>query len=206
MNPELEDLLERWPMGRSFNLPEKSTIIVVGAYKGITMELLDDLYHPARIVGFEPQLWAQTEAVLRLVNRDNCTVLPFGLGDKTTRLPMGEFYTDACSFINVGPGSREQGEGQIAEALDIFNAMNLWVVDLMVMNIEGYEFQLLPYLRKMKILNRINRIAIQWHPGLNDDLPSTDDMNAEIDRLLVQDEYDMILDERPAWTYMETRI
>lgn len=196
MTQELYELADRWPLISKFRpLPTDAVVAVVGAYKGITMELIDEVYHPSAIIGFEPQEWAWQEARERLAERFNCTVLHFAMGDKTGKFPMGEWNTDAASFINTGPGSREQGIGEMMDAQWIFDTLFIEPVDLMIMNIEGGEFELLPYLQQSGLLSRINRLAVQFHLGFGND-----DNYLDIIQMLGE-EYRFFTDMLPAWGY-----
>lgn len=202
MNPEVEGLLERWPLIKEFDLPQDSKVVVIGSYKGLAMEALDDLYHPARLIGFDPQLWACEEAVTRLEGRSNCEIITVGLwpGDLPSTMRMGEWHTDACSFVNVD--SRQQGEGQVVDADQAFQTLNEPYFDLVVMNIEGMEYQLLPYLRQHDWLIAFERLAVQWHwfPDLG---LTPEKMDQEIKTLRELDEFQLAVDERPAWTYFK---
>lgn len=203
MNSDIRELIERWPLVKEFNLPEHSNVIVVGAYKGLAMAAIDELYQPDQVIGYDPQIWAANESLETLDHRGNCVVIPFALWAgpaPTGRIPMGEWHTDACSFVNVGPGSREQGFGSAMDAnlaLDILDFKNK--IDLMVMNIESYEYHLIPYLREKGWLKKIDRLAVQWH--LNFGGFTEDNMNSEIDKLVSEDLYNLEIDERPAWAY-----
>lgn len=201
MNKDVEELIARWPLIKDFQLPDNADVVVVGAYKGLAMEALAELYPTSKISGFEPQSWAFEEANSRLVNYPNARVANIGLGVEDQLLDMGEWHTDAASFINTGPGSREQGTGYIGEAdkclRDIAQVTH---IDLMIVNIEGYEYKLLPHLRSKGWFNSIERLAVQWHlfpeQGFDEKY-----MNQDIDRLIVLDDYLLRRDERPAWTY-----
>lgn len=202
MKDDLEALLERWPLAKEFNLPPESYIVVIGAYKGITMELMRELYHPQWMIGYDPQRWALDEAHKRLdYNSNDYALIGAALvtnEDAKSDLPMGEWNTDACSLINIGPGSRQQG---VALTLDAEFALGLHKgpIDLMIMNIEGYEFKLLPYLAEKNILEKINRLAVQWHFDLAHGLSE-----GVMDRaILGLDDIGLKLaiDDRPAWTY-----
>jgi FkbM family methyltransferase len=200
MRQELEDLLERWPIGRNLDLNGNSVVYIVGGYKGITTELINEMYHPKLIRAFEPQEWAfKILREVALAHPESIEAYNYGLGNRADTLPMGEWGTDACSFINVGPGSREQGEGLMVPAE--WTMQDVANIDLMIVNIEGGEFELIPYMRSRDLLPRINSLATQWHPDLREDLVEAV-MDAEIDRLIIEDGFTLRQDDRPAWTYM----
>lgn len=205
MNSDVVELIERWPLIKEFKLPEHSNVIVVGAYKGLAVEAIDQLYHPSQIVGYEPQMWAANEASARLDSRSNCTIIPFALWAGMApvgNIPMGEWHTDACSFINTGPDSRQQGSGLAMDADLALSTLGFdQHIDLMVMNIEGFEYLLLPYLRLKGWLQKIDRLAVQWHYGLGSDPKDDNDVVEEMYKLVNYDSFILRHDERPAWTY-----
>src|SRR3989304_10112589 len=107
-------LIKDWPLALQFDLPEDSVVVVAGAYRGLVMELLRHLYPTCKLWGFEPQEWAAHDAAERLRKFDPrvpWSILPYGLGVEDATLQLGEWHTDAASFIHTGPGSREQGSG-----------------------------------------------------------------------------------------------
>lgn len=201
MNQECAELIERWPLILDFALPEHSNVVVVGAYKGLAMEALANLYPTCRIAGFEPQSWAFEEANERLADYPNARVANIGLGVKDDLLDMGEWHTDAASFVNTGPDSRLHNAQYIGEADKCLRDIaGFEHIDLMICNIEGYEYTLIPYLRDKGWLTRIDRLAVQWHLFPQQDLDE-DIMNAEIRDLQDEDSFLLLHDSRPTWTY-----
>lgn len=164
-----EALLERWPLAHEFALPPDSRVAVVGAYRGLVMDLLDWLYHPALIVGFEPQLWALADAEARLAGRDNVDLRPYAIGRvrpyAEERRRLWEFGTDAASFHRNG--QRESAAVTVRDVEDVFP--QLGHLDLVVMNIEGAEFEVLSEMLSHGYLGGIDRLAVQFHLGLGND-------------------------------------
>lgn len=200
MHDDCQVLLEQWSLAKKFGLPPNSTVFIIGAYQGLAMELLDEVYHPRHLVGFEPQLWAVENATKRLQGR-NYTLFPAGLGIEKGTFPMGEYHTDGCSFINTGPDSRTFGEGQLWDANETLIILNPPKIDLMIINIEGYEWYLLPYLQENGWLDRIDRLAVQWHYGLGEDPRDDHDLANYVDKIQ-ETGLKLKIDERPAWTYL----
>lgn len=209
---DVAELIATWPLIHFFRLEPGDTVVVAGAYTGKLMAALLELYPGVNVVGFEPQLWAWELAIARL-GRDypvmRWQVYPFGLGDETRAgVPMGEFATDACSFINVGEGSREQGFGNLVEAGEALAPLGS-KISLMILNMEGYEFRLLPYLMKKGLLGQVKRLAVQWHPfeQLKLETIAWQDPTNEMLALLGSPAWPhkLVYDERPTWTYSEAR-
>jgi len=137
-----------WP------LTSASVVVEVGGYTGRWALQIADRYQP-RLYVFEPQPWAFA-ACLRVMG-DRATVLPYGLGAISGMLPMGDWGTDGASFVK--PGS--QGSGMLIEIGAAFRDLAIEHIDLMLMNIEGYEYTLLPHMFDQGIYP--DRLMAQFH-------------------------------------------
>jgi FkbM family methyltransferase len=141
-----------WP-----DLTPDSVVAEVGGYKGRWALQIAERYRP-RLFVFEPQTWAAE--VCRAALGDAATVLNYGLGVEDVEHGMGEWETDGCSFVKsstVGPVHF----GLIREIGAAFNRLGITTVDLLLMNIEGYEYMLLPHMLDHGILPR--RLMVQFH-------------------------------------------
>jgi FkbM family methyltransferase len=139
-----------WP------LTQESVVIDVGGYIGRWALQIVERYHP-RLYVFEPQPWAAD--VCRDVLGDNATVLPFGLGAESGSMPMGRYETDGCSFLREDAPVVTCPIREIGETLQ---KIGISTIDLMMMNIEGYEYILLPHMLDQGILPQ--RLMVQFHP------------------------------------------
>lgn len=138
-----------WP-----DLPPRAVVVEVGGYKGRWALQIAERYRTARLYVFEPQGWAY--AVCREVLGDGVTVLNYGLGAADTFAPMCHYETDGCSFVG--------GDGPLGEVREIgaaFERLRLRRIDLMLMNIEGYEHTLIPHMLDRGILPQ--RLVAQMH-------------------------------------------
>jgi FkbM family methyltransferase len=138
-----------WP------LTKDSTVVEVGGYTGRWALAIALRYEP-RLFVFEPQQWAWN--VCATVLADSATVLNYGLGDRDVILPMGNWETDGCSLVNV---VGTQSYGQVRETKQAFAQLEIADIDLLMMNIEGYEYTLLPYMLDCGILPK--RLMVQYH-------------------------------------------
>lgn len=204
LTPELEQLADEWPICRDFDLKPDDLVVVAGAYTGRVMDLLLRLYPGIHVAGYEPAKWARVVGRARLEEAghpENAWYIhPFGIGTRTAKnLPMGEWGTDACSFVNHGEGSREQGVGDIEDWRGLRYINEPGGVALYVINMEGYEFELLwDMVQAMSQPLADSALIIQWHlwpraqgayflmPVLATKLAST---------------HDLIWNEWPQWTY-----
>lgn len=136
-----------WPLTRD------SVVVEVGGYKGRWALQIAERYHPMLYV-FEPQPWAVD--VCRRVLGSRATVLNYGLGDRDAQAEMGDWETDGCSFVKSGGDKAWMHE--IGKA---FEEVRIGHIDLMLMNIEGYEYTLLPHMFDRDIWP--DRLMVQFH-------------------------------------------
>jgi len=139
-----------WP------LTPESVVVEVGGYTGRWALQIAERYGP-RLYVFEPQHWAYT--VCCEVLADRATVEPYGLGAEDGYLPMGAYGTDGSSFVSE---QEPFAAGQLKDIGAAFRDLEIRHIDLMLMNIEGYEYALLPHMLGRGILP--DRLMVQFHP------------------------------------------
>lgn len=138
-----------WP------LTTESVVVDVGGYKGRWALQIAERYR-SRLYVFEPQPWAA--AVCREVLGERATVEGYGLGTKNAVLPMEHWETDGCTFVTIGPRADFGELREIGEAFEEFGVAH---IDLMMMNIEGYEYTLIPHMLDQGIYP--DRLMVQFH-------------------------------------------
>lgn len=136
-----------WPLTR------ESTVIDVGGYKGRWALQIAERHHP-RLYVFEPQPWAAD--VCREVLGDRAVIIPNALGMSDGTFSMARFETDGCTFVN-GNGPL----GAMHEISAAFAEYGITHIDLMMMNIEGYEYTLIPHMLDKGI--HPQRLMVQFH-------------------------------------------
>lgn len=137
-----------WPLTMS------SVVVEVGGYTGRWALQIAERYGP-RLFVFEPQTWAAD--ICRAVLGKRASVYNVALGDQDATLPMGGYETDGCSFTK--PGDQL---GQMREIGSMFAQCQITDrIDVMLMNIEGYEYTLLPYMFSQGI--RPRWLMVQMH-------------------------------------------
>lgn len=136
------------------NIGTSSTVIEVGGYTGRWALQIAERYQP-RLYVFEPQGWAVD--VCREVLGERAEVFSVGLGTETNHnVSMSQWETDGCTFVGGDQHSAKLCEiGEALEMLDITH------IDLMLINIEGYEYQLIPHMLNKGILPQ--RLMVQFH-------------------------------------------
>jgi len=118
---------------------------------------------------FEPQTWAAQIAREDLKEFDVVQVHEFGLGVESGKFEMEEFETDGASFV-LGRSKRQQsGEGNLVEIQSWLEQNRVKRIDLIMMNIEGYEFKLIPYMIEKGIFGMVKFFMCQFHPASYED-------------------------------------
>jgi FkbM family methyltransferase len=134
---------------RNYELKSEDLIVDVGAYKG---KWLVDMYNKygCRGIGFEPV----RSFIEDLVLPENIKIYNFAIGSENKEIK-----------INLdGDGSSISNEGEetiiIKDAKDFIKGKK---IEVLMINIEGYEYELVPYLIKNKCLDLVQNIQIQFH-------------------------------------------
>lgn len=140
-----------WPA-----LTPASTVLEIGAYKGRWALQIAERYNP-RLFCFEPQGWA-AETARKVLEGYSAQVFNYGLGDRDDTLTMGKYGTDGCSFVDVG-GHR--GNGVIRDIAAVLPELGITTIDLCLINIEGYEHVLVPYMCSRGIFP--HAVTLQMH-------------------------------------------
>lgn len=149
--------MNEWDV-KSFDFPltPDSIVMELGGFNGRWCSEIARRYNP-RLYVYEPQAWAFDKLVEVLADY-NTEVFNVGLGTQNAHLAMGEYGTDGCSFL---PAGRERGTGRMREWYTELDALQLDHIDLLLINIEGYEFELLPYI--MPWIHNVKWLMVQFH-------------------------------------------
>jgi FkbM family methyltransferase len=143
-------------------VPENGTIVVAGAYKGRYLHYLSEMFPTAWLYGYEPQKEAFMEAKSRL--GDKAHLFNKGLSTSERMAAVGSYGTDGCSALS------NKGARNILEMFDAVEALDVSIlafrvsIDLLILNCEGSEWALIPYLMIEMMHHRIASMAIQFHP------------------------------------------
>jgi FkbM family methyltransferase len=143
-------------------LTPESVVIELGGYQGRWAKHIAIRNNPQVFV-FEPQEWAYLECYKNLMEFPNAHVFNFALGTMSGTFEMSDWGTDGCSFVKPANGKPE-GHGKMREIIEFLDEVQIGDIELMLMNIEGYEFTLIPYMLKYGLFDRIRHFICQFHP------------------------------------------
>ncbi len=145
----------------NFPLDGNSVVFEVGGYQGRWAAEIAKRYNPHLFV-FEPQDWAYKNCAEALKEYPKVKVLPYALGAVNARLTMQDWGTDGCSFTKE-PIGKPTGEAEMREIRKVLAEERISHIDLMLMNIEGYELTLIPHMLKNHVFGHIRYFMCQFH-------------------------------------------
>lgn len=133
---------------RNYSIDRNDTVVDIGAYRG---QWLLDMYskYGCNCVGFEP-VKKFTEDIQF---PDKIKIYPFALGTSDTEHSIS-IDNDESSIDTIG-----NYKILIKDAKRYINMD----IRLLMINIEGYEYDLVPYLIENKCLDGVKNIQIQFH-------------------------------------------
>ena len=135
----------------------KSSALVweIGGFEGRWAAQMAEKYDPW-IEIFEPQGWAVERLQKRFAENQKFTIKPYGLWVMQAALPLYNFETDGASLLAEGVRS------QVCNFMDVYKELHSGV-DVCLMNIEGAEFVLLPYLIGYDLMRYFRYFWCQFH-------------------------------------------
>jgi hypothetical protein len=144
-----------WPIG-----PE-ALVWEIGGFAGRWAKQMVDKFD-CRMEIFEPQDWAvERLSALFLGIKPKVHIYPYGLWVTNATLPMYNWETDGCTLIEKA--GEKVGHGNF---VDVYHFSGDPDVDVCLMNIEGAEFALLPYMLGIGMMKKFKFFWCQFHPGL----------------------------------------
>lgn len=144
-----------WPIN------EDALVWEIGGFEGRWAAQMAEKFNP-RLEIFEPQFWAAKKMQERFTDNPKVTIHYYGLWNENDALPLYNFETDGASLIN------HTGMSQMCDFWDIEEVLRDEPndIDVGLMNIEGAEFVLLPYMFSLNLIERFRFFWCQFHPGL----------------------------------------
>jgi len=143
-------------------------IFIIGAYSGTIAGLLIDQEPQAKHYLFEPQDWACKVLRDRFSQYPNVEVCEFGLGDTTGLHKMCLYTSYDCTFLRSqtvmfsdDPAAWHDGwMMEFGDFMEMCQLKSIWYASI---NIEGYEYALIPYLQETGWLDKIEVLGVSWH-------------------------------------------
>lgn len=150
-----------------WDLRPESQVVECGAFHGRWALEIAQRYNP-HLYLFEPQGWLAQELRTTFRAWQKVKIFSFGLGTETRKATLWNWGNDGATFIECRDARDGGGEAYLQEISETFLDLDLMRPDLMLINIEGYEFQLIPYMLGKGILPR--QLMVQMHVSFGNEL------------------------------------
>ena len=149
----------------NWDIDADSRVWEIGGFEGRWAAQMVEKYNPYMEI-FEPQMWAVERLRVRFAGMEKVTIHPWGLWFMPVELPIYRFGTDGASVIK----QYTEQDAALMQAKGRFRDVYEYVrqVDVCLMNIEGAEWALLPYLLGMDVMRNFRYFWCQFHTGLVD--------------------------------------
>ena len=149
-----ETLALDWP-----GINENSIVWEIGGYEGRWALQMAEKYNPQLYV-FEPQEWAADKIREKLTGY-KARIHQFGLWTHGAEMTLTEFGRDGGTLMQ--PEAKDKQLIRVVDAYSFFIKEHIEQIDVCLMNIEGGEFVLLPYMIGMGMMPKIKYFWCQWH-------------------------------------------
>lgn len=133
-------------------------VLDVGGYMGDWAASMTKLYG-VKVHCFEPHPRFIRLLEQRFAQREDVTVQGYAMGSAKGRLDLSDDENASSALVT----SAAVVTGEVRAVSDVFEALNLNRVALVKMNIEGGEYDLLPAMIETGLMQRIDRLTVQFH-------------------------------------------
>lgn len=143
-----------------YNLNQDSIVFDIGGYVGDFAEKISKKFG-CKIYLFEPSQSFYKKCLERFKDNKNILCFNYGVGDLN-----GDFILSNDNEASSTKRKISDKEGEkikIKKISDIIEELKVNNIDLMKINIEGGEYDLLPFLINENLILKINNIQVQFH-------------------------------------------
>lgn len=161
-----------WP------IDENSLVWEIGGYEGRWAAQMVEKYNPY-IEIFEPQGWAVEKMKERFKENPKITIHPYGLWVDNVWLRMGDYFTDGASVMKPPEGDH------LVELRGIYDELffgDYKKISVGLINIEGAEFKLLPFMITSGVIMHFEYFWCQFHEFADPEGKQTDFIYTNLDK------------------------
>ena len=153
------------------SLDKNSVVIDLGAYTGVWAQKLNRRVK-CKIYLLEP-IKKFTDVLERKYRKTpNIKILKFGISteNKSIYVPDEKINNDATDLLNIDNQNKIGEKIELITLEKIMEDNRLMKIDLIQVNIEGFEYDILENWIDSGLINKIRTLQIQFHPfeGVND--------------------------------------
>lgn len=143
---------------RYSGLQPGDVVLDVGGYHGDWAQRMTELYGVI-VHAFEPHPRFISHMQNRFTDRPDVHVHGFAIGSKAGKLDLSDDENASSALVTSGPTVT----GDIRPVADVFEELGLRQIAVVKMNIEGGEYDLLPALIETGLIEKVDRLTVQFH-------------------------------------------
>lgn len=140
----------------NWNIDSDSRVWEIGGFEGRWASQIVDKYDPYVTI-YEPTKWGFGKCSALFFDNDKVDVKHYGLWVMDAALPLYHPGNDGASILM--PHERSE----VCQFMDVYREFTE-PVDLCLMNVEGAEYVLLPYMIAYDLMKNIRLFWCQFHP------------------------------------------
>jgi hypothetical protein len=159
---EINDINSRWKENQGdetyalqWAIDENSTVWEIGGFEGRWAEQIIGMYDPHMTI-FEPTKWGFGKCSARFFGNYKVDVRHYGLWVTECALPLYNPGNDGASLL------QPHAVSEVCPFKDVYDELDD-DVDLCLMNVEGSEYVLLPYMIGYGLMRHIRLFWCQFH-------------------------------------------
>ena len=146
----------------AWDIRDGDAVIVIGGYQGATCKVILERYPWCQLHTWEPQEGMYGILVEALKPWPNAHAYNHGLGIENGSFPMTKTGSDFCSFA-VDPGEAADAVCEMREFGEEMDRLGIQEIAWLHLNIEGYEYFLMPYLVRTGWMEKIGQLVLATH-------------------------------------------
>ena len=164
-NEWTDNKLER--LRYEYDLNESSICFDLGAFHCDWSVAISDLYNKPTIYAFEALPAIYDIGKENIQNYQNIHLFDYGLGKENGKATIGVGETDGSSTSLFIEGDSKV-EVTIRSVKDVLQNLNVGIIDLMKLNVEGSEYDILDCLIDNNLQTLVKNFQIQFHKTVPD--------------------------------------
>jgi len=177
MTSQLNERLLTWDIRKG------DDVVVIGGYQGATCMAILERYPDCNLYTWEPQKVMYEVLRKRLEPWPDAHAYNYGLGIENGSFPMIKTGSDFCSFL-LAPGRVADAVCEMREFGEEMDRLDIEEIAWLHLNIESYEYLLLPHLIRTGWMEKIGQLVIAMHRRLDfdEEMPTLEDISLAIER------------------------
>jgi len=170
----------------NYKFDTNSTVVDIGSYNGTWLKTITSMYGCYGL-GLEPVNKFYLESLNHI--NDKLQFINAGITIKNEHKVKINLNVDSTNIMSTGGDC----EVTLINVIDFLNNLCFKQIDLLQINIEGYEYELLPYMIENNLFNNINNLQIQFHSISNLSENKYMDIKKKLNEIGFKDTFDFKL-------------